>query len=186
MKYQEALKEKNVKKEDLSKKLQLKIDKLVEKSKTATDEEVATMDEEIAKEVKKFNLEVHKRRLESIAKLNKKSAPAKVDVEVESEPELKDSLEIKQSVPAINTDKLKGNLAELRQIALEAEELRSYQERLKEYQQSQQFEEPEPEEIQDFQKAKRSIPKGKSLSFGLIGIGIFFLTWGAVNLARQK
>jgi len=91
MKYKVALKEKNVKKEDLSIKQQAKIDaieKLVERLNFAPDDEkdqyetlIEEMDAEMTKSINKFNLEVHKRRLESIAKLKR----TKVNVEPKAE-----------------------------------------------------------------------------------------------------
>jgi hypothetical protein len=204
MKYQEALKEKNVKKEDLSKKVQAKIealDKLVEKSNLAVDDDeleqynssISDLDNQITKDVKKFNLEVHKRRLESIASLNDKRfnkepkeatkpivAPVPVKTEIEKEePE-------EEELPIVEKGKMKVNLGPLRQKALEAEELRLHQHRVKKWTAEQQQEqEQEPEEIQEFQKADNPKRKPK-IAYGLIGLGVFFLTWGAVNLARQK
>lgn len=208
MKYQAALKEKNVKKEDLSKKVQAKIealDKLVEKANLAVDDDeleqynssISDLDNQITKDIKKFNLEVHKRRLESIASLNdkrfNKEPKAQVESPKESVPVKMDTQEIEETeqpkeLPVAENVKMKGSLEQLRQKALEAEELRLYQERVKQFraEQAEQEQEQEPEEIQDFQKADGVKRKKPKIAYGLIGLGVFFLTWGAVNLARQK
>jgi len=94
MKYKVALTEKNVKKEDLSIKQQAKIDaieKLVERLHFAPDDEkeqyetlIEEMDAEMTKSINKFNLEVHKRRLESIAKLKRTKVNANGESKAES------------------------------------------------------------------------------------------------------
>lgn len=211
MKYKLALKEKNVKKEDLSKKLQAKIDaldKLVERLNIAPEDEntqeykdlIEEMDLEITKGVKKFNPEVHKRRLESIANLNTKretgevnkgkrgKSVAKVEQIVEEveqkeqDDDLIDDVKMDVATKSIPKDSLAQSLEELREKAYEAHSLRENQIKVKELEQYSQ----EPEEIQDFQKAKKPISRSKSLSIGLIGVGLFFVSWGTINLLRSK
>jgi hypothetical protein len=51
--------------------------------------------------------------------------------------------------------------------------------------------EPEPEyvhaeEAEEFEKKAEVKPKNMSLNIVLIGVGAFFLTWGAVNLFRER
>jgi hypothetical protein len=42
------------------------------------------------------------------------------------------------------------------------------------------------EEAEEFEKKAEVKPKNMSLNIVLIGVGAFFLTWGAVNLFRER
>jgi len=198
MNYLLALKEKNVKKEDLSKKLQSKIDNLKsliesrdnvdENELEAYDKSILELDAEIIKGIKKFNPEVQRKRLESIKNLNERRG---IKPKVEEKPPVEISVEepIEEKNEEVEEDKIDDNLSNLRQISLEAKEFRNKLKAQYEKHKPEEYEpeEYEPEEIQDFQKDTEKKPKkSKSLSFGLIGIGLFFLTWGAVNLYKQK
>ena len=224
MKYEVALKEKNVKKEDLSKKLQAKIDSLVKKVNSAKTpeqiENVDKLDTEISNSINKFDPEVQKRRLASIANINdKRSAegpkserkPEAEVSEIEEEeegpvtPEEEAVTEIAPGEIIGNpyaTDRQKGTtdrkklrmerIEELQKKAVQAEYLKYKQEEERQKQlerqrprhrriEQEEINEVNAEEIEDFQKVKSVRPKGNSLSVTLMGIGVFFLTWGAVN-----
>ena len=206
MKYREALKEKNVKKEDLSKKLQSKIDallKLEEKLEISDEDDkddiklvIEEMDLEISKSIKKFNPEVHQRRLESIASLNdkrnsgevnkgKRPAAIVVKKEVEKQPIIeeqpKETLpEPEERLVKAKSKSLEKNLDELRQKAYEAYNLS--QEQPNQVHQVQQ----DPEELQDFQPTRKVRSRGQKFSFGLMAVGVLFFGWGVVNLMKSK
>jgi hypothetical protein len=209
MRYEVALKEKNVKKQDLSKTLQTKIDaigKLVEKVHSAkTPEQAAAakddldeLDIEIARGIKKFNPEVHQRRLASIANINdkravepkieKKPKPQPIEKEVEIEQEdLVEEYKQEESNDEVEQAPVRSarveRLEELQRKAREAQYLKYRQQEL-EQQRAQELD--AEDEIKDFQKAKSVKPKGTSLSITLMGIGVFFLTWGTVNYFRTR
>jgi len=240
MKYEEVLKEKNVNKEDLSKTLQTKIDsigKFIEKVHSAKTPEQALaakealdeLDTEISKGIKKFNPEVHQRRLASIANINDKKIaegpkterkPTKFEQEVEQfeqeeiieqeeinpneeveqfeqEPNPNDDdfeVEVEQEAPKTTRKNKIERIEELQRKAREAEYLKYRQEEEQEDVRHTRYprrvqeieQELDADEIRDFQKAKSVKPKGTSLSITLMGIGVFFLTWGTVNYFRTR
>lgn len=216
MNYEVALKEKNVNKEDLSKTLQTKIDsigKFIEKVHSAKTPEQALaakealdeLDIEISKGIKKFNPEVHQRRLASIANINDKKIaegpkidrkPTEFEKEVEqfeqeeSNPnEQVEQFEQEQEAPKTTRQNKIERIEELQRKAREAEYLKYRQEEQNELRHTRYAQEEikqDAEEIRDFQKAKSVKPKGTSLSITLMGIGVFFLTWGTVNYFRTR
>jgi len=217
MKYKVALTEKNVKKEDLSIKQQAKIDaieKLVERLHFAPDDEkeqyetlIEEMDAEMTKSINKFNLEVHKRRLESIAKLKR----TKVNAESKVEAAPVDPVEIPETIEQVEQEEQNSLLASWRaeqeQEEQEQDEIekevvyarkdisKSMSELSQKAQEVHNLRKPadfpkhpnHPEEIQDFQKAQTAPPKSKSkkLGIGLIILG-GFLALAGVNLVRSK
>lgn len=212
MKYELALKEKNVRIEDLSGKLQTKINvlgRLINKRNIAAEEDIeeyekaiAEMDLKIYNTIKRFNPEIQKKRIEVANALNeKKGIKPKVKevkesgieqeqqsgIEQESDyPELDGVMNLEKHQSASAKDLIKSDVfLELRNKAYQAAELRNIQIDARQQETEQ---EESPEEIQDFQKAKprRKMSRGKSWSFGLMTIGVLFFTWGAVNLARQS
>jgi hypothetical protein len=226
MKYEVALKEKNVKKEDLSKKLQAKIDSLVKKVNSAKTpeqiENVDKLDTEISNSINKFDPEVQKRRLASIANINdKRSAEGpKSERKPEAETEVEEEGPVTPEEEAVTeiapgeiignpyaTERQKGTtdrkklrmerIEELQKKAVQAEYLKYKQEEERQKQlerqrprhrriEQEEVNEVNAEEIEDFQKVKSVRPKGNSLSVTLMGIGVFFLTWGAVNYFRTR
>ena len=209
MRYEEALQEKNVKKEDLSKTLQTKIDaidRLVEKVHSANTPEEASaakdaldeLDIQVARGIKKFNPEVHQRRLASIANINDKRAAEgpkaertpkpkpqpKVEKEVKVEIEQDEQEEVEKA--PVKSSRIE-RLEELQRKAREAKYLKYRQEELEQEKAIQQFNAfDSQDEIKDFKKAASVKPKGTSLSITLMGIGVFFLTWGTVNYFRTR
>jgi hypothetical protein len=135
MKYELALKEKNVRIEDLSGKLQAKINalgRLIKRRNIAPEEEIddydksiAQMDLEIYKTIKKFNPEIQKRRIAVANALNeKKGIIPKVKVESEGgiekeeygiEQEQNDYLEQEQSDYPDSIEQGVVNLAEAKE-----------------------------------------------------------------------
>jgi hypothetical protein len=205
MRYEVALQEKNVKKEDLSKTLQTKIDaigKLVEKVNSARSPEQAAaakddldeLDIEVARSIKKFNPEVHQRRLASIANINDKRAvepkiekkpkpqPIEKEVEIEQQEQEREQEDVEVEQSPVRSARVE-RLEELQRKAREAQYLKYRQQEL-EQQRAQELD--AEDEIKDFQKAKSVKPKGTSLSITLMGIGVFFLTWGTVNYFRTR
>ena len=183
MNYKQALKEKNLEIKDLSKALQNKITSL-ERSykdyvvlKEDDDVEIADLEElenkiadadsSISKSVLRFNPEVLKKRQE-IMKNARKSKKEEEKVE-----------------EVVKVAEEKGLLQEEVKPIKEEEEVK-VQNFVKEEQEFVETEEVSNEELEEFAKKASVKPKGVSVSFMLMGLGAFLLTWGAVNLYRAK
>jgi hypothetical protein len=184
MKYKQALKEKNVKKEDLSKSLQKKIDaleELVNRLEEATDEQkeenaelVEETDAAIAKTIRKFNPDVQAKRIEAMkaarGEKEKSEEIAQYIANEEEDEQLQDEPKAKVEAKVVEIPRIPEQLkpSPKQPFVQEVEE------------------EEVEEEIEDFEKKKVVRPKGVSVSFMLMGVGAFLLTWGAVNLWRTK
>lgn len=186
MKYLQALAEKNLRIEDLSKMIQLKIE-LIGKAKSK--EKADKLDTEAERLIKKFNLETYKKKLERIKEVNKKrleknqidesvvqneSFSADSDVQNEIEVEVEQDEQDEQ-------EKLFEKLKELKEkteINIDSE----FEEK----------KEPEPElveaeEIEDFKKEKTSYrPKSQNLGLIIMGASTFFFIWGLMMYANSK
>lgn len=208
MKYQNALSEKQLTTEDLSKALQKKIEsveKLESKIENAdlTEEqiskielEIENLDNSLEKAINKFNPEVHKERLDRIAEINKRKAEENDEEEYDDEDD-NDEVVVKQESPVVvikpkeekvevkkvntsNIKKINAKLDELkRSVEIDSSKLELEKEIIEEV-------ETETEEIEDFKSTGERKPKKMSTGIILIGVGAFLLTWGAVNLWRSR
>jgi hypothetical protein len=183
MKYLQALAEKNLNLEDLSKKIKEKIQAIEEAQKKwqekiePTDEEkedydnfLNELDIETESLINKFNLEAHKKKIERMSELGKKNAKAKKEEQVNPleeevvESQLFEKLkELKESVE-IDTERFKEQIEE---------------------------EKPEPElveaeEIEDFKRTKTIRPKSQSMGIIIAVAGGFLLCWGLLMYAHSK
>jgi hypothetical protein len=199
MKYQEALDSRGLKKEDLSKAIQKKIDvvdKLAVKiedlsnyeldadgieSLNSIRENVEVLDEDLVKSINKFDPEVQERRMKAVAEMNEKKKNGGASSITTSKP-----------APEVQQEPLVFETA----AAATPPPPPPVQERVVEQQEVQ----PEPEtqthideidddddvEVEEFAKHGADKPKKRNMSLILIGVGAFFLTWGAVNFFRDK
>jgi succinate dehydrogenase flavin-adding protein (antitoxin of CptAB toxin-antitoxin module) len=183
MKYQNALNEKNLTKEMLAVRTQKKIESiqfLKEKIDKAIQEGVdedeldeykdmyEEMDNDLVKAVNKFNPNVYKARLERVAEVNKmrESKPK----EEPSEPrQPKQTQQVEKADLGKKLDDLKKT------VQIDKQKFRTEPE----------VNEPEVEVVDDFEKKKEVKPK-KGFWYFAIGIGGLILTYGAVNLFKER
>lgn len=178
MKYLQALNEKKLEKNQLTKKAQAKIDaleKLVDKLQEEDIDEdkvddykqvVEEMDEEIASEIQVFDLEKYSNQLQRLEKAHQ--ARKKSD----SEPQPK---KIEQKIESVKTESEQRPINRPTKIEIKPEP------------EEQEPEEIEVEEIKDFEKRGGGArPKKLNVGLGLISLGVLFLTGGLVYLARNK
>jgi hypothetical protein len=174
MNYLQALHEKGILKEDYSPAIQKKIDLLEsfqDKEDITEDDEAdfAILEQDLIKSIKKFNPEVYNARKERLAKVPRKGS--KKLKEVQEVKEVQEDVKIAQKL-----NELKEKV-QVRQEMFDGGEIEEKK--------------PEPvevetEEIDDYKKTETVKPKKMSTSFMLMGIGVFFLTWGGINLWRER
>lgn len=193
MKYTEALAQKGLPLEELSKSIQKKVAELTFLSeqiqalqkedldeKTAVDVKnfslrLAELDEEISENIIRFDKEKHLKKLKQleefkIQKQLKKGISADAAEFVKSMPKLpiKEQVEVVAPIQEAST---------IKKVAAPIEETQVPQ-----YEDNDQYVEAEEEfEVKSSQKQKNG-----SLNLLLIGAGVFLLTWGAVNMFRES
>jgi hypothetical protein len=198
MKYQNALSEKQLATEDLSKALQKKIESvekleakienadLTEEQISKIELEIENLDNSLEKAINKFNPEVHKERLDRIAEINKRKSE-NVDEEYEEEEEV---VVTKQPAPPKKVEKVeaKVNTGNIKKINAKLDELKRSVEIDSSKLEKEIIEEAETEteEIEDFQSTGERKPKKVSFGFALLCAGAFLMTWGGINLYRSR
>lgn len=196
MRYLLALGQKGLRKEDLAKTTQKKIDDLSvlvnklnkfeesdELSEELQDEydrlvdSVNEIDEKLEKSILNFDIEKYKIKVANLKQGGKTSKAEKVQ---QAAP-----VAAPVQAPEKTEDKLKSIEERLNQlkpeVQIQPEKFETAKPKL----------EPEPEyvhaeEAEEFEKKADVKPKSMSLNIVLIGVGAFFLTWGAVNLFRER
>lgn len=210
MRYLQALEQKGLKKEDLAKQTQKKIDE-IEHRKAQIEEDaddyeedelkeilqkIRQFDQELEKSILKFNPEIYKKRVE-VFERNKKLAKGEV-IEKEEEEEPKAVQVVKEQPKAqpkvevapqkvVEQPKktISQNLDELEsKVKTNPEKFNVEQEQTET--ETDDAEEVEVEEIEDFKNKGSIKPKKMSTSIILMGVGAFLLTWGAVNFFRER
>ena len=195
MRFLTALDQKGLRKEDLAKTTQKKIDDLgvlVDKlndfqesdelSEELQDEydrlvdSVKEIDAKLEKSILRFDVESYKIKVANLKQGGKASKAEKVqEVAPVAAP---------VQAPEKTEDKLKAIEERLNQLKPEVQiqpekfETATKQELEPEY--------VHAEEAEEFEKKAEVKPKNMSLNIVLIGVGAFFLTWGAVNLFRER
>jgi methyl-accepting chemotaxis protein len=195
MRYLTALGQKSLRKEDLAKTTQKKIDDLgvlvdklnkFEESDELSEElqdeydrlvdSVNEIDEKLMKSILRFDVESYKIKVANLKQGGKASKAEKVQ----------EAAPVAAPVQAQEKteDKLKAIEERLNQLKPEVQiQPEKFETATKQ--------EPEPEyvhaeEAEEFEKKAEVKPKNMSLNIVLIGVGAFFLTWGAVNLFRER
>jgi methyl-accepting chemotaxis protein len=195
MRYLTALGQKSLRKEDLAKTTQKKIDDLgvlvdklnkFEESDELSEElqdeydrlvdSVNEIDEKLMKSILRFDVESYKIKVANLKQGGKASKAEKVQ----------EAAPVATPVQAQEKteDKLKAIEERLNQLKPEVQiQPEKFETATKQ--------EPEPEyvhaeEAEEFEKKAEVKPKNMSLNIVLIGVGAFFLTWGAVNLFRER
>ena len=205
MKYQEALNEKNLTKDKLAKQTQKKIEELenlneyikeVESDVEDFDDEdkqnyeniknkIATLDNQLEKSILKFDLEVYEKRLQVFESNRIKGGIQKepkiekniveMSQEVEDEVE-EDEVEEKVETPK-PTKKVSDINEKLNQLKKEVSiDTNKFKQEVQE----------EVEEVEEFEKKAEVKPKKNSVWYWVIGGGVLILTYGAVNLMKER
>ena len=204
MSYLQAMIQKKVKKEELSRGIQVKIDKLHETLEKISefenegdldDEEqeqleklkkgAEALDSDIEKSVLKFDPVKYKKQLEVIMVMRekKKNVASKT-----KEPEPEQEEDEDDEVVERSIEKLKKT-AEIVPDDLELcedceEDFKSGRLTLSEIEEAKRNREFDEEE--EFEKVSNAKPRKLSTSVIVMGIGAFILTWGAVNFFRER
>ena len=206
MKYQEALNEKNLTKDKLAKQTQKKIEELenlntyikeVEGDVEDFDDEdkknfediknkINTLDNQLEKSILKFDLEVYERRLQVFESnrikggIQKEPKIEKNIVEMsqeEDEDEVEEKIVEKKVEVAKTTQPKKASdinekLNQLKkQVSIDTNKFKQ---------------EVQEEEVEEFEKKAEVKPKKNSVWYWVIGGGILVLTYGAVNLMKER
>jgi len=206
MKYQEALNEKNLTKDKLAKQTQKKIEELenlneyikeVESDVEDFDDEdkqnyeniknkIATLDNQLEKSILKFDLEVYEKRLQVFESnrikggIQKEPKIEKNIVEMSQEVE-EDEVEeeiVEQKVetpkPTKKASDINEKLNQLKkEVSIDTNKFNQQQEE-------------EVEEVEEFEKKAEVKPKKNSVWYWVIGGGVLILTYGAVNLMKER
>jgi len=213
MKYQDVLNEKGLDVDVLSRKMKAEIKRLEKLSSVVETisiddlseneaneykkllEEIVKLDEALAKDIKRFDLNKYKERVERVNKLNNKSEEVKETAKVELKVEPK--VEPKEEPKTEEELKIEKGLWELKQKVQvdtssfkveDAEDITQQEEQVVEDEivnDVTQVEEVE-EEAEEFEKVREVRPRKGSLSKIAVGVGALILTWGLVNILKEK
>jgi hypothetical protein len=214
MKYQEALNEKNLTKDKLAKQTQKKIEELenlntyikeVEGDVEDFDDEdkknfediknkITTLDNQLEKSILKFDLEVYERRLQVFEsnrikggiqkepKIEKNIVEMSQEVEDEVEEDEVEEKVVEQKVEVVTkttqpkkASDINEKLNQLKkQVSIDTNKFK------------QEVQEEEVEEVEEFEKKAEVKPKKNSVWYWVIGGGVLILTYGAVNLMKER
>jgi len=207
MKYQEALNEKNLTKDKLAKQTQKKIEELenlneyikeVEGDVEDFDDEdkqnyeniknkIATLDNQLEKSILKFDLEVYEKRLQVFESNRIKGG-------IQKEPKIeKNIVEMSQEV---EEDEVEEEIVEKKvETPKPTKKVSDINEKLNQLKKEvsidtnkfkQEVQEEEVEEVEEFEKKAEVKPKKNSVWYWVIGGGVLILTYGAVNLMKER
>jgi hypothetical protein len=182
MKYILVLKEKKYKKEDLPKTVQKKIAavealqaeakefegiKHLNESESDTlkriNQRLEILDKELMKSINKFNPAVYKRKLEVMDEVRVKRYPNKPTTASQDKVRLK---RLEKGAEVLPEADLTPREIAVEPPLLETEEVN--------------------ELAEEFEKTATATPKKTSKGLILMGIGFFFMTWGAVNFFKER
>jgi hypothetical protein len=201
MNYKNALQERGLNVENLSKSLQGQITKLeadylkitnAESEELGEEElaiiedakkEVETIDKQIAEKVLKFNPMLQKRREENMSKAIATRMANKEKETPETAPKV-----VEQAAPKQNNVSVKEKLEDVKK---EIEEQPIIVQRAvaqpKQQQQSQTQPQPQPQEQdEEFDRVEVVKKKRNGIWFAVVGISALALTWGAVNIFKNN
>jgi len=201
MKYQEALNEKNLTKDKLAKQTQKKIEELenlneyikeVEGDVEDFDDEdkqnyeniknkIATLDNQLEKSILKFDLEVYEKRLQVFESNRIKGGIQKepkiekniVEMSQEVEDEVEEKVETPKPTKKVSDINEKLNQLK-KEVSIDTNKFK------------QEVQEEEVEEVEEFEKKAEVKPKKNSVWYWVIGGGVLILTYGAVNLMKER
>lgn len=209
MKYQEALNEKNLTKDKLAKQTQKKIEELenlntyikeVEGDVEDFDDEdkknfediknkINTLDNQLEKSILKFDLEVYEKRLQVFEsnrikggiqkepKIEKNIVEMSQEVKEDEVEEkvIEQKVEVTKTTQPKKASDINEKLNQLKkQVSIDTNKFK------------QEVQEEEVEEVEEFEKKAEVKPKKNSVWYWVIGGGILVLTYGAVNLMKER
>jgi hypothetical protein len=207
MKYQEALNEKNLTKDKLAKQTQKKIEELenlntyikeVEGDVEDFDDEdkknfediknkINTLDNQLEKSILKFDLEVYEKRLQVFEsnrikggiqkepKIEKNIVEMSQEVEEDEVEEEIVEKKVETPKPTKNVSDINEKLNQLKkEVSIDTNKFK------------QEVQEEEVEEVEEFEKKAEVKPKKNSVWYWVIGGGVLILTYGAVNLMKER
>lgn len=210
MKYQEALNEKNLTKDKLAKQTQKKIEELenlntyikeVEGDVEDFDDEdkknfediknkITTLDNQLEKSILKFDLEVYEKRLQVFEsnrikggiqkepKIEKNIVEMSQEVEEDEVEEkvIEQKVEVAKTTQPKKASDINEKLNQLKkQVSIDTNKFKQ-----------EEVEEEELIEVEEFEKKAEVKPKKNSVWYWVIGGGILVLTYGAVNLMKER
>lgn len=202
MKFQLALDEKSLTREDLPKSQQLKI-KEIEKLKTQIEQiesdgvddsfqdefdkiklQFDQADEEVVVFIRNFDVEKSRKQRAHLADMRDRKK--KLSDSEESAPAPEAPSPVAEPVKVVEEPEVEAPVAPMPQEKLEAvqREAHVYPERFEE-----ELEEEEPEEYEaeeEFEKVGNSKPRKLNVPLVIMGVGALLLTWGAVNFFKNK
>jgi hypothetical protein len=187
MKYIKALEDKGLQVENLSRKIRTNIQKLEKffgvllevnledldedsaKDYNNLKDQVEKLDDEVTRDINKFDVEKYKEKVERVKKL-----PNKNKKEV-SEPKVEEPLNQKTQADEEVKKLIEAKLGELKEsVQVDASTM---------------YLEDEPDEVdavEEFEKVAEVKPKKGSWSKIAVGVGALILTWGLVNILKEK
>jgi hypothetical protein len=204
MKFQLALDEKSLTREDLPKSQQLKI-KEIEKLKTqiehieleGVDEsfqdefdkiklQFDPADEEVVVFIRNFDVEKSRKQRERLAEMRDKKKKLSEKSEEPALEKAPEPVSVSESVPAPAPAPVHQSAPTPAQENLEAlkEQAQVFPEQFEE-----EFEQEEAEEVEaeeEFEKVGDSKPRKLNVPLVIMGVGALLLTWGAVNFFKNK
>lgn len=209
MKFQLALDEKSLTREDLPKSQQLKI-KEIEKLKTQIEQiesdgiddsfqdefdkiklQFDQADEEVVVFIRNFDVEKSRKQRERLAEMRSRIKKPAAETEVKAEEPAPEPEPVKEPEPVavqVQEPKVEAPIAQMPQTRLEEKleavqrEAQVYPERFEEELE----EEAEEYEAEEFEKVGNSKPRKLNVPLVIMGVGALLLTWGAVNFFKNK
>ena len=210
MKYQEALNEKNLTKDKLAKQTQKKIEELenlneyikeVESDVEDFDDEdkqnfeniknkIATLDNQLEKSILKFDLEVYEKRLQVFESNRIKGG-------IQKEPKIEKNI-VEMSQDEVEEDEVEEKVVEQKVEVVtkttQPKKASDINEKLNQLKKEvsidtnkfNQKQEEVEEEVDEFEKKAEVKPKKNSVWYWVIGGGVLILTYGAVNLMKER
>jgi len=211
MKYTEALAQKGLPLEELSKSIQKKVIEFTflkeqiealeqeDLDETTTEDlknlsvRLEELDEEISVAIIKFDKEKHLKKLQQLQESKRKSLELKAE---QVELEVSSNLEENKAATAIEADETEpatlGEPAPLEEPNVEEPENEQVESQFKQVEQHQkvsQYQEQEPDYYQseeEFEVKRTQKSKKGSLNILIIGVGVFLVSWGTINFFREN
>jgi len=211
MKYTEALAQKGLPLEELSKSIQKKVIEFTflkeqiealeqeDLDETTTEDlknlsvRLEELDEEISVAIIKFDKEKHLKKLQQLQESKRKSLELKAE---QVELEVSSNLEENKAASAIEADETEpatlGEPAPLEEPNVEEPENEQVESQFKQVEQHQkvsQYQEQEPDYYQseeEFEVKRTQKSKKGSLNILIIGVGVFLVSWGTINFFREN
>jgi len=148
---------------------------------------IAEFDNFLVDRIKAYNPEIHQKKLAAATKARTSRYKTEVPIEATEQIAQQETLEIKQQVvPVPVPDVVEEVPVQPKKEAIDKATLNKKLDELKENIIEKEKEKEYAEEDTEFSKQSDTEPKKMSKGLILMGIGAFFLTWGAVNFFKDR